>query len=182
MNAQDLRSNAISWVLQGMEKQAGAFSDMTIVGATQVAQRVTLAGSASYDVTPSIAQPEGFVRALSQVVFDQANAADKPQLLAAVAAVDNPLSHTANTVACGTCHVATVVMATRATSAALDPLALPGRYTSPFDLSIAAGQSSSTPQTLRALGYLRTTPLISQRVVNETAQTLTEIAQRFPAR
>jgi hypothetical protein len=38
-----------------------------------------------------------------------------------------------------------------------------------------------TQTTLRALGYLRQLPMISQRVVNDTAQTLTEIEQRFPA-
>ncbi len=34
MNAQDLQSAAIAWVLQGVEKQGGAFVDMTIVGST----------------------------------------------------------------------------------------------------------------------------------------------------
>jgi hypothetical protein len=72
-------------------------------------------------------------------------------------------------------------MAARAASAAIDPLTLPGRYTSSFDLSTSGGQSAATPQTLRALGYLRTTALISQRVANDTAQTLTEIDQRFPS-
>ena len=180
MNAQDLQSEAFAWVLQGIEKQAGAFVDMPIVGATQLAQRVILGSAANYDVVPVIDQPPGFRSTLSQAVFDRADATQKPQLLAALAAVENPLSQTSETVACVTCHVSTVVMATRASAAAIDPLALPGRYTSTFDLSIAGGQSTSTPQTLRALGYFRTVPLISQRVVNETAQTLTEIAQRFP--
>ena len=82
--------------------------------------------------------------------------------------------------ACVGCHVSTVVTAARAT-AAIDPLTLPGRYTSKFDLSTAGGKSAETQTTLRALGYLRQLPMISQRVVNDTAQTLTEIEQRFPA-
>ena len=61
-----------------------------------------------------------------------------------------------------------------------DPPALPGRYTSQFDLSISSGQSAQTMSTLRAPGYLRTQPMISQRVVNETAQVLTEIEARYP--
>ena len=53
--------------------------------------------------------------------------------------------------------------------AAIDPLALGGRYTSKFDLSTAGGKSAGTPSTLRALGYARRDPMISQRVANETA-------------
>ena len=78
------------------------------------------------------------------------------------------------------CHVSTVVMSARAATTAIDPLALPGRYTSTFDLSTTGGKSADTPRTLRALGYLARQPMISQRVVNDTAQTLTEIEQRFP--
>jgi hypothetical protein len=72
-------------------------------------------------------------------------------------------------------------MSARAASAAIDPLALPGRYTSTFDLGTGGGQSAETPTTLRALGYLGKQPMISQRVVNDTAQTLTEIERRYPA-
>ena len=97
-----------------------------------------------------------------------------------LAAVDNPLSNTAETAPCVSCHVSTVVMSMRAASAAIDPLTLPGRYTSTFDLSIAGGQSAQTFSTLRALGYLRTQPMISQRVANDTAQVLTEIEARYP--
>ena len=104
----------------------------------------------------------------------------KRELLGALAAADNPQNHTAETVSCVTCHVSTVLMAARAAGAAIDPLTLPARYTSTFDLSIAGGQSAQTQNTIRALGYLRKVPLISQRVVNDTAQTLAEIEKRFP--
>jgi len=56
------------------------------------------------------------------------------------------------------------------------------RYTATFDLSIGGGQSAQTQNSIRALGYLRNVPLISQRVVNDTAQTLAEIEKRFPPR
>jgi hypothetical protein len=101
--------------------------------------------------------------------------------MAALAAVENPLTHTAETVACVACHVSTVVTAARAASTGIDPMTLPGRYTSKFDLSISGGKSAESPRTIRALGYLALLPMISQRVVNDTAQTLAEIEQRFPA-
>jgi hypothetical protein len=71
-------------------------------------------------------------------------------------------------------------MAGRTANGAIDPLTLPARYTSTFDLSIAGGESAQTRFTIRALGYLRKVPMISQRVANDTAQTLTEIERRFP--
>jgi hypothetical protein len=68
----------------------------------------------------------------------------------------------------------------RTTAAALDPSTLPDRYTSKLDLATSGGNSAKTERTLRALGYLSQLPMISQRVVNETAQTLSEIEQRSP--
>ena len=126
---------------------------MTIVGATDVSERVTLSGSPGYDAMPITDTPAGLRTALSQFMFDGADSTKKRESLAAVAAVENPLSHTAETVACVGCHVSTVVTAARAT-AAIDPLTLPGRYTSKFDLSTAGGKSAETQTTLRALGYL----------------------------
>jgi hypothetical protein len=180
MNAQNLKTDAITWALQGAEKQGGVFVDMAIVGATDLSQRVALGGSASYAVVPMIDTPSGLLGAISETAFDQADATQRRDFLAALVATENPLSQTAETVPCVGCHVSTAVMATRAGPAAIDPLALAGRYTSTFDLSTAGGESAATPQTLRALGYFHTTVLISQRVANDTAQTLTEIEQRFP--
>ena len=86
--------------------------------------------------------PSGFQDAIEVVHFDEADATKKRASLAALAAVENPLSHTAETVACAGCHVSTVVML-RGT-AGIDPLTLPGRYTSKFDLSTAGGKSAES--------------------------------------
>jgi hypothetical protein len=154
---------------------------MTIVGATQTTQRVGLTGIlASYDITPATDTPSGLMTALKQATFEAADMTQQRESLAALVALENPLSHTAETVACVACHVSTIVMPVRAASGTIDPLTLPGRYTSKYDLSTTGGRSAATPEVIRALGYLRATVLISQRVVNDTAQTLTEIEQRFP--
>ena len=47
-------------------------------------------------------------------------------------------------------------------------------------LDFRASEHLSFERTLRALGYLHNQPMISRRVVHETAQVLDEIAQRFP--
>jgi hypothetical protein len=181
MNAQNLKFESVVWTLRGVEKQGNAFIDMTIVGTTALSELVTLVGNPGYNVMPITDTPSGLLGAITQTMFDAADSAKKRGVLAALAAVDNPLSHTAETVPCVACHVSTVVMKARADSTAIDPLTLPDHYTSKFDLGIAGGQSAQTPATIRALGYLAKQPMISQRVVNDTAQTLTEIEQRYPA-
>jgi len=180
MNAQPQLFGQVRWVFRGVEKIGDAFVDMPLVGgsATDISQSVILDGS-SYDVTPITDTPSGLLGAIRQTLFDAANAAKQRDYLSALAAVENPLTHTAETVACVACHVTTFVTSTRATSASFDPLTLPARYTSKLDLSTAAGMSS-TDRGIRALGYNRQQPMISQRVVNDTAQTLAELEQRYP--
>ena len=182
MNAQLGGVSSFQWTLRGVEKKGDRFADITMVGATETAERVILSGNSGYDVAPKIDTPSGLLGAMTQLAFEAgADAATKRAYLAAVVSVDNPMTHTAETVACAACHISTVILNARAPSVAVDPFTLPGRYTSTFDLSIAGGKSVDMPQTLRALGYFRALPMISQRVVNDTAQTLTEIETRFPA-
>ena len=181
MNALNLNFGQITWEFRGVEKNGDAFVAIPIVGSTATSEQVALTGTPGYDAFPITDTPPGLQGASTQYMFNAADAATRRGYLAALAAVDNPLSHTAETVACAACHVSTVLLAARAMASAIDPLTLPGRYTSTYDLSIAGGKSAETQNTLRALGYLGTQPMISQRVVNDTAQTLTEIDQRFPA-
>jgi hypothetical protein len=181
VNAQPQILAQVRWALRGVEKKGDAFVDMATVGSTSISEEVIFVSGPSYDVMPITDRPTGLLGAITKSTFDDADTTEKRAYLAALAAVDNPMSHTAETVACIACHVSTVVMHARTTSAALDPLTLPGIYTSKFDLSIAGGKSAETPFTIRALGYLGKKVLISQRVVNDTAQTLTEIETRYPA-
>lgn len=83
-------------------------------------------------------------------------------------------------VSCVACHASTVVTSARAKTLGIEPGVIAGRYASPYDLSVAAGKSRETTRTLRALGWLHDMPMISQRVANDTAQVLVEIARRYP--
>ena len=180
MNAQPQIFAQVRWVFRGVEKQGDAFVDMPVVGgnASDLSESVILSGS-SFDVMPSTDTPSGLLGAIQKTLFDAASAAQQRDYLSALAAVENPLTHTAETLACVACHVTTFVTSSRATDSSIDPLALPARYTSKFDLSTKAGESATTPS-IRALGYTGRQPMISQRVVNDTAQTLAEIEQRYP--
>jgi hypothetical protein len=180
VNAQPEIFAQVRWELRGVEKKAGAFVDIPIFGSTAISESIVSAGNIGFDVTPIADTPAGLRAAITRPMFDAADATKKRELLAALVAVENPMTHTAETAPCVGCHVSTPIVAARAQAISLDPLTLPGRYTSSFDLSTAAGKSAET-QVTRALGYLGRNLMISQRVVNETAQTLTEIEQRYPA-
>ncbi len=177
VNAQPEVFSQVRWELRGVEKKGDVFVDITIVGSTAISESVFL--GASYDVKPVVDAPAGLLGAITKNMFDAADLTKKREYLAALVAVENPLSHTAETVACVACHVSTIVMSERTANSAIDPATLPGRYTSKFDLSTAGGMSAVS-RAIRALGYVGRLPLISQRVVNDTAQTLTELEQRYP--
>jgi len=176
MNAQGQIFAQAHWILRGVEKTGDAFTDMPIVGSTATVESVILSSGSSYDVTPVADTPPGLRGALTQTLFAAADATTRLGALAALAATDNPLTHSTQTVPCVACHLSTVLMAARGPA---DATTIPGRYTSAFDLSTGGGESAKTPNTLRALGYLGDKPMISQRVVNETAQVLTEIQARW---
>jgi hypothetical protein len=181
MNAQPQSFQQVRWALRGLEKQGDAFVDMTIAGGAETLESVISNGGSGFDVMPATDTPPGLQLAISTSQWFGADATKQRDALATLVAVENPLTHTAMTVACVGCHVSTFLAPSRAASLGVDPLAVPGRYTSKFDLSTAGGQLVQTDSTIRALGYAGSRTLISQRVANETAQTLTEIEQRFPA-
>ena len=139
------------------------------------------AASPGYDVMPITDTPAGLRTALTQFMFDGADTTKKRESLAALAAVENPLSHTAETVACVGCHVSTVVTSRARDRRARSPDAPRALHVEVR--SLHGGRASRRRRRRRSArsGTSRQLPMISQRVVNDTAQTLTEIEQRFPA-
>lgn len=170
------------WIFRG-EERAGttALGPVQIPGINTTSQEVLLFGGDSYTLTPVADAPIGFSRAVMDLNFRYASAAEQLESVRSLLAVDNPNLHTANTVQCASCHVATTLLTPRATDAGVDVTALPERYTSAtFDLT-PLGDPGTRFRTLRALGYFNSAPLVSQRVVNETAHALEELEARYPA-
>jgi glutathione S-transferase len=56
---------------------------------------------------------------------------------------------------------------------------LPDAFTSTHDLTLK-GEAATTPSSLRAFGYFGKIPMISQRVVNESAAVVDDLEKRFP--
>jgi CTP:molybdopterin cytidylyltransferase MocA len=88
--------------------------------------------------------------------------------------VNNPLLRSVDTLQCVACHTATRLIELRRDGGSV---AQAGRYQSGYNLSLDAGASPANTGSLRAFGWFGDQPMISQRVVNDTAQVLTELAQ-----
>lgn len=172
---------AFRWVFHGIERRNGVFEEMVLPDTNDgLTQDVLLLDQASYRLTPEVDLPAGLQLALSRSDFGSAGASERTAALRALIDVENPLTHTADTVQCASCHVSTVALAHRAMDAGVDPRTLPGAFTSPFDLSIARGASATDDTLIRGFGWVGNDAAISQRVVNETANVLAEIQARFP--
>jgi hypothetical protein len=124
------------------------------------------------------ARPKGIADAFDDARFAAATDARKRELLEILASVDNPNLNAPDTVSCITCHGATAVTQRRLESANADATSIAGRYTSTYDMSV--GGRLRERNVNRALGWLGRDAMISQRVVNDTAQLLVELESRFP--
>jgi hypothetical protein len=78
------------------------------------------------------------------------------QYLDVLEAIDNPTLHTAETMQCVSCHIATTVRADRARAANLDVAGLPSHFTAPAFEQTPQGDSGMRFRTLRALGWFGT--------------------------
>jgi hypothetical protein len=178
---QESEHAAIVWIFRGEELPpgGGALGPITIPGIQMPQQEVLLFGGDSYMVTPIADVPGGFARVVMETSFRNSSAPEQLDSVRALLAVDNPTLHTAGSVQCVSCHVATTLVPPRSADAGIDVTALSENYTSAtFDLTPLGG--ASRPRTLRALGYFGSSPLVSQRVVNESANVVGELERSYP--
>ncbi len=177
---QESEHAAIVWVFRGEEMQGGSLQPIPIADVNATSQEVLLFGGDSYLVTPLADAPPGFGRAVMETTFRNSSSAEQLESVRSLLAVDSPKLHTSATAQCVSCHLATTLLAPRSTDAGIDLIPLTERFTAPpFDLTPLGSQSART-RTLRALGYFGATALVSQRVVNETANVVGEVERRFP--
>lgn len=178
---QETERAAIVWIFRGEERVgSGGLGPIELPGALGTQQEVLLFGGDSYQLTPLADVPTGFSRAVMESSFRNALASEQLQSVQGLAAVDNPLLHTSGTVQCASCHLSTTLLPPRAADAGIDLGTLDQVYRAPLFDQTPLGTQNLRFRTLRALGYFVDTPLVSQRVINETANVLSELEQRFP--
>jgi hypothetical protein len=178
--AQHAFRQSVTWAFRGVRRDGGGFKDLVIPGAGVSEQRTTFVFDRSYETQPAADIPAGFALALDTRKYFTAEPSARLQALSVLTAALNPHRHTAETIQCPACHLATVLVPARASVAGVDPATVPARFTSPYDLSNPNGIAPDNERSLRAFGWLHTQPAISQRVINETAQVLIEMEARFP--
>lgn len=172
--AQFSLSAALLWLFRGVERASldEPLAPVIIPGIQTVQQDVLALGRSSYDITPVVDSPEGLALTLAESAFTAATPERQRQGIAALAEIDNPAAHTSHTTQCANCHVTTQLAHHRQAG----PAAKIGPFEPrPFDPNDAMDRS------LRALGYVFTSPVVSQRAANETAAVATELEARFPS-
>jgi hypothetical protein len=175
LNAQPSMAAAVRWVLRGVEMRDGALADVVIPGIAGSTEGVIKSGR-TFTADPVSDTPAGMTEIMTERSFDAANDERKRELIAVLAAAENPNVNATDTVSCVACHLSTQLTYLRTTEAVADSIA--GRYTSSYDLTVRG--ALRTANTLRALGWVRQEMIISRRVVNDTAQLLLELQTRFP--
>jgi hypothetical protein len=162
----------------------GEFDETPIPQIGLVQQSAQLAdGDVTYDTGPGdlADAPVGLALAVQGANFDTATPANRALAIDALAQVLNPtLNDTVNT-QCVACHVATYLSSYRTTEQMVDPTTSPSWYHTPRDVSVGSFGNSDANQ-IRNFGYVDATPIISQRLANDTAHALDDVDRLFPAR
>lgn len=172
-------SAAFAWVFRGVDRVGETFAPTVIPGVPEAEQSLQLSGGDTvYRTHPLVDEPAGFALATNGPAFAAASARERGAALEALAAVENPLVHDTVNTQCVGCHVSTFLTTRRAEAVGIAPLAIAGRFTAPLAATIAR----SDARVVRGFGWAASSPAISQRVVNDSAQVLAEIAARFPPR
>lgn len=178
MNAQPQLLSQVRWAMRGVEKKDGNFVNIAIPGMSGTTQEVITSGATGFESKPLADLPAGILEAANDRAFGDASDGRKRELLGVLATADNPNTSAPDTVSCIACHISTSLMKARSTTAGVDPTSVAGRFTSTYDLSIKGNLADR--HVIRALGYIGRDVLISQRVVNDSAQVLQELEARFP--
>jgi hypothetical protein len=173
-------SAAFAWIFRGIDRDGDELVSMVIPGIAATQQTVQLAGGDTvYRSEPIADVPAGFALATSGPRFRAATPAEQARSLAALIELQDPTLHDTMDTQCIGCHLATYLTARRA--AIIPPSALPGGAAASGARAVHT-IASEDPRVVRAFGWAGNAPAISQRVVNETAQVLSEIEARFPPR
>lgn len=172
-------SAAFAWIFRGVDRQGDQLVPIVIPGVDDTQQTVQLAGGDTvYRSDPIADAPPGFALATNGPRFAAAGAAERAAAVAALVEIQDPVRHDTVDTQCIACHLASYLTARRAAASGIDPAALPGQLT-PRARAVHT-IAGDDPRVVRAFGWAGNAPAISQRVANDTAEVLADIAARFP--
>jgi len=170
---------ALGWIFGGFDRKDNQFVAKQIPGIDRTRQEVEGLGvGATFEASPHDDVLEPISLVLDGQRFAASNDAERRTAMHTLRRLESPDIHTAETVACASCHLARPVAADRALRFDIDYESLADGYKSSYNLAVSEPASVNT-NSLRALGW-DGQPIISKRVVQETAQVLHELERRFP--
>ncbi len=170
------------WFFGGFDRIDGKLAKLDIVGVGKANQRVNrplVADGYLFTLTPSPRVPEDIDALLSS---DKAKAATPEARLAALGAlarIENPANYGPDQLSCAGCHLATHLGEATRKAHGLDVTKQPDAFKSARDLSRVT-ESGTEPSSLRAFGYFDGRPMISNRVIYESAAVADDLDKRFP--
>lgn len=172
------------WFFGGFDRVAGELQVMDIVRVGQGNQRVIrteVAGGWDYDLLPVAPTPEDgqvlFTSAAASVATDEERAA----AFASFLRVENPRIYAPDDLPCAGCHMATFITSQAEAMFGLEAAAFSDdTFTSTHDISMR-GTAKDNASSLRAFGWFGAEPMISKRVINESAEVCDDLETRFPA-
>lgn len=173
-----------TWFLGGFDRVDGKLEVIDIVGVGQGNQRVirpNVDGGWQYVVTPEGTTPED-----GRVLLDSATAAAssddaRRKAYASFLRLENPTKYGPDALPCAGCHVSTFVADEAARRFGLAPSDFPAdAFGSKHDLTLKGG-ASRNPTSLRAFGWFHKEPMLSRRVVNESAAVVDDLERRYPS-
>lgn len=183
----DVKGN--TWVFGGHDRRGGGWAPIPIPRTTDVEQRVVTNGSWPFaiSVTPRPTTDPSLGLLLDPtrlgILAESSPEAAKDRVSMghrAALAIEDPHAHDTNDIDCASCHVAGVARrfgVEIASARGFGPLPEPTPVVP--GMALKATDDGRTPAaSLRACGYVGQTPVLSQRVVNETALAAVQMGQR----
>jgi hypothetical protein len=160
------------WFFGGFERSNGELEPIDIVGLGQENQQVIrreVADGYEYEVNPlsSFLQVERPL--LSTSAAEAASPEERSAAFQSLLQEENPELFVPDDLSCAACHMATFILEqTRARYGLTDESFESDVYQADLDLELL-GTSKDNASSLRAFGWFKRDPMISQRVINESA-------------
>jgi hypothetical protein len=180
-----LSGRANVWIFAGLDVVDGAAVPIDIGGAGVSSQRfvnnsIPATEFSATKIEPAIATDDDFTLYLDSARALAADAAAQRAAYAAALRVENPSLRSPEDVGCVTCHVAGPARLWAERALGLSAEGEADAFSSPLDLTLTSELRDDTTA-VRAFGYRGTNVVLSRRTVNETAEAVGRINERFVA-
>lgn len=173
------------WFFGGLERKDGKFAVLNIAEVGAGNQRVILTSSDTsyeYALTPVESKPEDGRVLLSSAAAEAASAEEREAAFRSFLRIENPLKYVPDDLPCAGCHVSSFVKAEATRRFGFDAATFDGDVFKSTRNLESRGGSATNASSLRAFGWFKGEPMISQRTINDSAAVVDYIEATFPTK